>query len=170
MKNKSRITIILTLLLVPGVFYSLLANGSHKHPDKQKKKSSEIKVIVEGNQKVCPIRKEKIDKDVYIDYQGQRIYFCCAGCDTKFLKGAEIYFEGMKERGEIADSTQKNCPVSGDALSDRDTSITLAGRKIYFCCKSCAKKFKKGKKAYLEKLGEKTTQKKGSHHHGSHKH
>jgi len=27
-----------------------------------------------------------INKNIYTDYQGKRIYFCCAGCDQEFKK------------------------------------------------------------------------------------
>ena len=39
-----------------------------------------------GSQEVCPVMGGKINKEVYIDYHGKRIYFCCAGCEETFLK------------------------------------------------------------------------------------
>jgi len=34
-------------------------------------------VLAQGKpQTVCPVRGEKIDKNVYTDYQGQRVYLC----------------------------------------------------------------------------------------------
>ncbi len=30
-------------------------------------------------QTTCPVLAGKIDKNVYADYQGKRIYFCCSG-------------------------------------------------------------------------------------------
>ncbi len=35
-------------------------------------------------QKNCPVTGESIDPKVYIDYQGRRVYFCCAACIPKF--------------------------------------------------------------------------------------
>ena len=32
----------------------------------------------------CPVMGSKIDKNVYLDYQGQRVYFCCPSCKEKF--------------------------------------------------------------------------------------
>ena len=37
-------------------------------------------------QTVCPVLGGKINKDVYTDYQGQRIYFCCPACIKSFEK------------------------------------------------------------------------------------
>jgi len=151
----------------------LLASGSHKHEATSGAQTQAS--TVKGTQKVCPIRKKPIDPDVSMEYQGQKIYFCCAGCDEKFKADSETYFKEMKSRGEVADSIQKFCPVTGDQLEDHDVSVALPGRKVYFCCKKCAKKFKKDKEKYLKSLGmvPKASSKAhdhSSHGHGSHKH
>ena len=35
-------------------------------------------------QTTCPIMGGKIDKTVYADHDGKRVYFCCAGCIDPF--------------------------------------------------------------------------------------
>ena len=53
-----------------------------------------------GNpQTVCPVLGGKIDKNVYTDYQGKRIYFCCSGCIDDFKKDPEKYLKKMEEQG-----------------------------------------------------------------------
>ena len=37
-------------------------------------------------------------------------------------------------------SAQVNCPVSGEALEDRNTFFDFEGQRIYTCCKKCLKK------------------------------
>jgi len=32
----------------------------------------------------CPAMPGKIDKSLYADYKGQRVYFCCPGCIEAF--------------------------------------------------------------------------------------
>jgi YHS domain-containing protein len=161
----------LIFALIASTFSSgLFASGSHKQAEHKKKEEKTFHV--KGTQKVCPIRKEKVDSDSFVDYKGQRIYFCCSGCDKKFLKDTEKYFKEMKVRGEVAESIQTICPVSGDELEDHDSSVTLAGRKIYFCCKRCVKSFKKDKEKYLLKMGHKkpNAHKAKAHDHSSHEH
>ena len=156
------ITILMTMFC--GVLW---ASGSHKHAENKKKKTDPKSFHKKGTQKVCPIRKEKIDYEAYVDYQGQRIYFCCQMCDMKFLKNTDKYFSEMKKRGEVTENLQKYCPVSGDKLEDHNAYVTLPGRKVFLCCKKCAKSFKKDKQKYLKKITNKDSQKKkGSHHHG----
>ena len=47
----------------------------------------------------CPIMGGKINKDAHVDYEGQRIYFCCPGCEGAFLKEPEKYLEEMRSEG-----------------------------------------------------------------------
>ena len=50
-------------------------------------------------QTVCPVLAGNIDKNVYVDYQGKRIYFCCKGCDTEFKKDPEKYLKKLQDEG-----------------------------------------------------------------------
>lgn len=57
-------------------------------------------ILAQGQgQTVCPVLKGNIDKNVYVDYKGQRIYFCCAGCDAEFKKDPEKYLKKMEAQG-----------------------------------------------------------------------
>jgi YHS domain-containing protein len=50
-------------------------------------------------QTTCPVLGGKISKEFYADYKGQRVYFCCSGCDAEFKKDPEKYLQKMKEQG-----------------------------------------------------------------------
>ena len=50
-------------------------------------------------QTVCPVLGGNVDKKVYADYQGKRIYFCCTGCDAEFKKDPEKYMKKLEEQG-----------------------------------------------------------------------
>jgi YHS domain-containing protein len=50
-------------------------------------------------QTVCPVLGNKIDKNVYVDYQGQRVYFCCTGCVEPFKKNPAQYLKKLEEQG-----------------------------------------------------------------------
>ncbi len=52
-----------------------------------------------ASQTNCPVLGNKIDKKVYVDYQGKRIYFCCAMCKAQFKQNPEKYLEKMKAEG-----------------------------------------------------------------------
>jgi YHS domain-containing protein len=47
----------------------------------------------------CPVLGGDVNKQVYADYKGKRIYFCCSGCDTEFKKDPEKFMKKMQEEG-----------------------------------------------------------------------
>jgi Cu(I)/Ag(I) efflux system membrane fusion protein len=47
----------------------------------------------------CPVMGGEINKAMFVDYQGLRIYFCCPGCEEPFLKDAATYLEKMRAEG-----------------------------------------------------------------------
>ena len=55
------------------------AEGVEKHP-----------------QTLCPVMGNPINKEIYVDYRGQRVYFCCAGCDSSFLEDPQKYLDQMR--------------------------------------------------------------------------
>ena len=57
-------------------------------------------------QTTCPVMGDKIsclilDKDIYMDYEGKRIYFCSNRCLEKFKKNPEKYINKMEDQGVI---------------------------------------------------------------------
>jgi Cu(I)/Ag(I) efflux system membrane fusion protein len=51
-------------------------------------------------QKTCPVMGNPIDKSIFVDYKGKRIYFCCAGCPATFKKEPGKYLKKLDELGE----------------------------------------------------------------------
>lgn len=50
-------------------------------------------------QTICPVMGGKIDKNVYVDYEGERVYFCCESCKQMFMQDPEKYIEKMEAEG-----------------------------------------------------------------------
>ena len=78
----------LKLFLLLGVTLSLLTFGWTMHG-----------VVHAAAQSKCPVLGNKIDEKVFVDYQGKRIYFCCAGCIDEFKKDPEKYLKKMEAEG-----------------------------------------------------------------------
>ena len=51
------------------------------------------------DQTACPVMGGLVNKNVYADYQGNRVYFCCPPCRKEFKKDPEKYVKKMKEQG-----------------------------------------------------------------------
>jgi YHS domain-containing protein len=50
-------------------------------------------------QENCPVMGGKINKSIYTDYSGKRIYFCCNACPEPFKKEPEKYMKKMEAEG-----------------------------------------------------------------------
>ena len=50
-------------------------------------------------QTVCPVMGGKINKDLYVDYEGKRIYVCCQACIGPLKKDPAKCVEAMEKAG-----------------------------------------------------------------------
>jgi Cu(I)/Ag(I) efflux system membrane fusion protein len=51
-------------------------------------------------QENCPVMGGKIDRKVFVDHRGKRIFFCCPSCERDFLAEPERYLKVLEELGE----------------------------------------------------------------------
>lgn len=49
------------------------------------------KIVAAAEQTMCPIMGMAIDKKVFVEYKGKKVYFCCPGCEDKFEKEPAKY-------------------------------------------------------------------------------
>ena len=48
-------------------------------------------------QTICPVMGNKIDKNVFVEYKGKKVYFCCADCKAKFEADPEKYIAKLPQ-------------------------------------------------------------------------
>jgi len=48
-------------------------------------------------QTTCPVMGGAINKDIFVEYEGKKVYFCCAGCETKFKADPEKYIAKLPQ-------------------------------------------------------------------------
>lgn len=58
-------------------------------------------------QTVCPVMGGPVDKGLYVDVKGKRIYLCCAACEEAVRVEPEKYIKKIEDRGEAIDETPK---------------------------------------------------------------
>lgn len=58
-----------------------------------------------GNQQRCPVMGFEINRELYTDYMGQRVYFCCPICPPEFKQTPDKHMTRMREQGIIPEST-----------------------------------------------------------------
>ena len=61
--------------------------------------------LVGKQQTACPVQHGRINKELYADYQGQRIYFCCPECIPIFKKNPEAYLKRLEQEGVTPEKT-----------------------------------------------------------------
>jgi YHS domain-containing protein len=64
--------------------------------------------IKSKTQTTCPVLGGAIDRKVYTDYKGYRIYFCCEGCPDEFKKNPEKYMKIFKDSGVTLEKAPKD--------------------------------------------------------------
>jgi YHS domain-containing protein len=50
-----------------------------------------------GEQTHCPVMGGAINKDIFVEYKGKKVYFCCAGCEGPFLKDPDKYMDKLPQ-------------------------------------------------------------------------
>ncbi|MHC4211859.1 MAG: YHS domain-containing protein [Planctomycetota bacterium] len=48
-------------------------------------------------QKTCPVMGNPINKDLFAEYKGKKVFFCCAGCKPTFEADPEKYLAKLPQ-------------------------------------------------------------------------
>jgi YHS domain-containing protein len=107
----ARPAVILFLFLVLAVAGCGKTEYSVTPPPKDsaaEKKAPEAKVPAELKlQTTCPVMGRPIQKDVFVDHEGKRIYFCCPPCKDDFLKDPAKYLKKLEQMGQKPEDAPK---------------------------------------------------------------
>jgi YHS domain-containing protein len=84
---ESKKTQFITIVLLAGVLLvGVIALNSCK--------KSEPAAIA---QTTCPVMDGAINKDLFTEYKGKKVYFCCPGCKEKFEAKPEDYIAKLPQ-------------------------------------------------------------------------
>ena len=81
-------------------------------------------------QTVCPIMGGEVNKSVYADADGKRVYFCCKGCPAEFKKDSSKYIAKMEKDGITLDKAPTATPSAKQAANAEAASA----QKGCACC------------------------------------
>jgi len=62
-------------------------------------------------QTMCPVMKGPIDRKIYVDADGKRIYLCCKGCIAAIKKNPAQYIKQMEAEGIVLETTPAAAPA-----------------------------------------------------------
>ena len=100
MKNKKThwpIALALIIFVMAGVFLFTGCKKKAKPAAPAETKELVTQVI---EQKICPVMGGPINKEIYTEYKGKKVYFCCAECKGKFEKEPEKYISKLPQFSE----------------------------------------------------------------------
>jgi YHS domain-containing protein len=61
-------------------------------------KTAETAVVGAVEQTMCPIMDNNpINKDIFVEYKGKKVYFCCNACVAEFNKDPEKYAKDLPQ-------------------------------------------------------------------------
>lgn len=80
---------------------NLHAGYDHSAHQMEQEHSGMHKKAEEGvGQKTCPVMGEPINKNLYVDHEGKRIYVCCESCLEEVKKDPAKYIKKLEDKGE----------------------------------------------------------------------
>ena len=93
-KEQFKAVILLTGILLLGLF---VLNGCKKksEPAVPAETAEVASAVIE--QTICPVMGNAINKSVYTEYKGKKVYFCCPACKEKFEKEPEKYIAKLPQ-------------------------------------------------------------------------
>jgi YHS domain-containing protein len=98
------LVVLVALIVVTTMF--LVGCAKDKPVTKQKTQAVATQVsagqqgteTVAAEQKTCPVMDgNPIDKNIFVEYQGKKVYFCCAACKATFLAHPEQYVSKLPQ-------------------------------------------------------------------------
>src|SRR4030042_1422184 len=84
-----------SMLLVSCQKREPVASTQTKAPDATV--ASPQTVAVAGEQTTCPVMGGAINKDIFVEYEGKKVYFCCSACPDAFKADPQKYIAKLRQ-------------------------------------------------------------------------
>jgi YHS domain-containing protein len=121
---------------------------------------------------LCPVMQRPVRPNGgSATYAGEKVGFCCPGCDAKFnadpvrymnrmrLNAAKFAYTSihptratMRAAAAAAGSANGRCPVMGRPVTANGGSVMVGEQRIAFCCLPCVEKFNANVEGYMRLL------------------
>jgi len=134
-------------VVAAAVAWGVLAAGckSEPQPAATGKAPAAAVAKTEIAQKLCPVTGDAINPDIFVDYNGRRIYFCCDMCPPQFKKEPEKYLKKLDEQMKsgagakppeaaapavAGEAVVYTCPMHPDVKSDKPGKCPKCGMAL----------------------------------------
>jgi YHS domain-containing protein len=124
-------SMVVAVVIGLGSFTLYAQNNNSSMPANQPHNdSAAVSTVKLVPQKTCPVMGGEIDKSVFVDYKGKRVYFCCGMCPATFKKDPEAYIKKLESMGQGVETTPADTKKNGaknDATVKKENSGTMKG-------------------------------------------
>jgi YHS domain-containing protein len=79
----------------PTTTGTMQGHEGHDHAATTEQTATPVAAVVE--QTTCPVMGGAINKDLFTEYKGKKVYFCCPGCKEQFEKEPEKYIAKLPQ-------------------------------------------------------------------------
>jgi hypothetical protein len=100
MRNRkmSNLIVLLSALAIIAVFFTVGCKKQASPPPSPAASVSQTSpAAAAAEQTTCPVLDGPINKDVFVEYQGKKVYFCCDSCKAVFEKSPEKYLAKLPQ-------------------------------------------------------------------------
>lgn len=74
------------------------APPAHTHTEDMEMAAQTAETAADVEQKTCPVMAgNPINKDIFTEYKGKKVYFCCPECKPEFEKNPEKYLSKLPQ-------------------------------------------------------------------------
>jgi len=102
-------------IMCAGIFMGFLcmaasaqAEGSDAAKPADEKAAAKADTKAKGKaQETCPVMGGKVNKELYVDVNGKRIYVCCSACIETIKANPDKYIKKMEAEGIVLEKLEK---------------------------------------------------------------
>ena len=91
MNSKKALTLLIAICLL------VIAGCQKKTEPAAPAAEANAAVSAAVEQTMCPVMGGVINKDLFVEYQGKKVYFCCGQCKGEFEKDPEKYIAKLPQ-------------------------------------------------------------------------
>lgn len=105
--------------------------------------TEKVQIVFLGNA-TCPVDEKAVNRDKFVEVEGQRIYVCSDACESKLKKDPAAATSALaKAYANATPVSSKECLCGKEIEKGHTTDATFQGHKVSLCCADCAAEFKK---------------------------
>jgi len=113
--KRIRFLVLAVVLLVSAAGTRGAEEGAHDH-DREAAEGASGQA--QATNVICPVMPDmKVDSDIFTDYQGKRVYFCCLSCRAAFGRNPEKYLPLLPQFGGVVAQAEYDYGNHGSRLT-----------------------------------------------------